>query len=82
MDTKEAIQSFLEERPNNDKTEYLENNLCVRFMRKKFKCLIIFFLTICIFCETMLVINEKINFNDLLDRMTRIRNSTHQNNTP
>jgi len=75
MTTAQAIHSFLEEQPL-ERQEYLNNNICVRFLRKKFKCIIIFFLTICIFGETLLMINEKVNFNQLFNKLLESTNSS------
>jgi len=56
----EAMHSFLEEVPINR-----DQNIFVRFMRKKFKCFIIFFLTLCVLGETMLMAFDKFNFDNL-----------------
>ncbi len=67
MATAEVVHSFLQETPL-ERNEYLNENICVRFIRKKFKCLMIFFLTIIIIGETFIVINEKVNFNVIFDQ--------------
>ncbi len=76
--TAEVVHSFLEEKPL-DRDEYLNNNICVRFIRKKFKCLMIFFLALCVIGETFLVINDKINFNLIFENL--VQKATHNNAT-
>ena len=74
MSNIQAMHSFLEEKSYEPDKSSFENNLCVRFTRKKFKCLIIFFLTICIFSETLIMTYDKLNFdklNDIYDRFTK-----------
>lgn len=63
MNHSEVIHSFLEERHTNENRNELENHICIRFIRKKFKCLIILFLTICIVGETLIMSFDKINFD-------------------
>ena len=75
MSAPQTMHSFLEEQPL-ERNDYLNDNLCVRFVRKKFKCIIIFFLTICVFSETLLMVNEKVNFNQLLNRFLNNHNSS------
>lgn len=74
--TTQAIHSFIEEHPL-DRHEYNNNNLCLRFVRKKYKCIIIFFLTICVFGETLLMANDKVNFNELLKLFRNSFNSSN-----
>lgn len=61
MATSEVIHSFLEDTPSKRH----EENLFIRFIRKKFKCLIIFFLTLCVVAETFIVAMDKVNFSHL-----------------
>jgi hypothetical protein len=77
MSNLEAVHSFLEERPTN--RYELEDHICVRFIRKKFKCLIIFFLTICILGETLIMSFDKINFDkfDIILQKIFHNNDTH-----
>ena len=47
MATVGVMHSFLNEQELNRDEENFQNHICIRFIRKKFKCLIIFFLSIC-----------------------------------
>lgn len=76
MTTLEAMHSFLEEGRVNQNRREFDDHICVRFIRKKFKCLIIFFLTICILGETLIMSFDKINF----DRFNDIYDKIFQNN--
>ena len=73
MATSEIIHSFLEEQPidrsNND-------HICTRFIRKKFKCLIIFFLAVVVFAEASILTLEKVNVNGILERFLALTNKT------
>lgn len=65
MATTGVIHSFLEERPLNRDEESLDNHICVRFIRKKFKCLIIFFLALCVLGETLIMTMDRLQFDNL-----------------
>jgi len=72
MTTSEVIHSFLEEQPVNRTND----NICIRFVRKKFKCIIIFCLTICVLAEASMLILEKTNITDLWDKILNKMNLT------
>lgn len=63
MATVGVMHPFLEIQELNRDEQNNENHICIRFVRKKFKCLIIFFLSICILGETLIMVMEKVNFN-------------------
>ena len=63
MATVGVMHSFLNEQELNRDEENFQNHICIRFIRKKFKCLIIFFLSICILGETLIMAMDKINFS-------------------
>ena len=74
MTTSEVIHSFLEEQPV-DRTK--NDHICIRFLRKKFKCILIFFLALCLFAETSMLALEKINFNVILEKFLSIANQSN-----
>lgn len=84
----EVIHSFLEEKPINRETNGLENHICVRFIRRKYRCFIIFFLCIIVLAESIKMVFDKLNLDNLdISRMFLMnRNfSEHDNqnlNTP
>lgn len=63
MATVGVMHPFLEAQELNRDEQNNENHICIRFVRKKFKCLIIFFLSICVLGETLIMAMEKVNFN-------------------
>lgn len=73
MATSEIIHSFLEEQPIDRSRN---DNICTRFMRKKFKCLIIFFLAVVVFAEASMLTLEKVNVNGILERFLALTNKT------
>ena len=74
MTTSEVIHSFLEEQPV-DRTK--NDHICIRFLSKKFKCILIFFLALCLFAETSMLALEKINFNVILEKFLSIANQSN-----
>lgn len=74
MTTVEVMHSFLEDQPvNRDRNiNGLDNHICIRFIRKKFKCLIIFFLTLCVLGETVIMTFDKISFDRFHEVIDRI----------
>lgn len=70
MATSEVIHSFLEDTPS----QRHKDNMFVRFVRKKFKCLIIFFLTFCVIAETFVVAIDKVNFTHLRIFLDKLAN--------
>jgi len=78
MATTGVIHSFLEERQLNRDEESFDNHICVRFLRKKFKCLIIFFLSLCVLGETLIMLMDKLQFDNL---STFVHNYMTENKT-
>lgn len=72
----EAMHSFLEDRSSHRDRQQdyngINDPICVRFIRKKFKCLIIFFLTLCVLGETLIMTFDKINFDKVNDFYAKI----------
>jgi len=64
MVSSEVIHSFLEEKPINRETNELENHVCVRFIRKKYKCFIIFFLCIIVVAEATKMVFDKLHLEN------------------
>ena len=58
----ETTTTFIEER----KKEVNQDNLCVRFIRKKYKCILLWFLSIISLSQLFAVIFEKIDEKILL----------------
>jgi len=58
----ETTTTFIEER----KKEINQDNLCVRFIRKKYKCILLWFLSIISLSQLFAVIFEKIDEKILL----------------
>lgn len=63
----ETCRQFIPEIQEVDEVGHLrEKNLCIRFCKKKFKCLIIFMLMIVVIFETIaLIINKTSSISDL-----------------
>jgi hypothetical protein len=76
MATTDVIHSFLEEQP----VDRSKDHICVRFFRKKFKCLIIFCLAVCVFAEASMLVLEKTNVTDVLGKILNKMNLTYINN--
>jgi len=64
MVSSEVIHSFLEEKPINRETNELENHVCVRFIRKKYKCFIIFLLCIIVVAEATKMVFDKLHLEN------------------
>lgn len=75
MTTSEVIHSFLKEQPVERNNEY-NDHICIRFIRKKFKCLIIFFLAAVVFAEASMLALENNNFNLILEKFLAKNNQT------
>jgi len=59
------VHSFLEENERVKRDSNEDENLAVRFCRKKFKCILIVCLTLCIFCEASILMMNKFELENL-----------------
>jgi hypothetical protein len=64
--TNENLNTLLDEKTKKDlnSENHIENN-CVRFMRKKYKCIMLWMLSICCVSQLIILIFDKIDENIL-----------------
>lgn len=61
-------------------TEKKQSNLCIRFLRKKFICLIIFFLALITCANIINTVMGKLSENDVSSIFNFLKNTFSQNN--
>ncbi len=79
INVEEQFDSFLTNKKNNI-LEKDADNLCVRWSRKKYKCLIIYMLLILTIIQVLVIIFEKLDEN-MINKLASLLLSTKKNST-
>ena len=81
MDSIQVVESFL---PEREKKYEKEERLCVRFFRKKYKCVILWALASIIFMQAVILIIDKVDIGQLITLLmdkTKQETQSQSNNT-
>ena len=74
-----VLESFIPQEEKKQQNQ--QDNLCIRFIRKKYRCLLLWALTCIIFLQLVILVIEKVDVGKLIDSFIQLINTDLQVNT-
>jgi hypothetical protein len=65
----EQVKVLLDEKQQNN-MQYNEKSICLRFIQKKYKCIMLWMLSIIAFSQLLIIIFDKLFNQDMIDKLS------------